>query len=86
VLADLCPAVRVHGVEDADGECFGCQRCCLVGGHPTEVSGLICLDQRPAYGAASKDECDDASGHVLVDAGQSLWLDVEAGFFADFAA
>jgi hypothetical protein len=35
---------------------------------------------------ASEDEGDDASGEVLVDAGEGNRFDVEAGFFVDFAA
>jgi hypothetical protein len=35
---------------------------------------------------AAEDQGDDVAGHVLVDAGEGVWLDVESGFLADLAA
>ena len=35
---------------------------------------------------AAEDQGDDAAGHVLVDAGEGVGLDVEPGFLADLAA
>lgn len=53
---------------------------------PPEGGYLIVNGQVAACDLAAEDERDDSPGEVLVDAGESDRLDVEAGFFADLAA
>ena len=56
----------------------------LVG--PKEGGYLVVGGQVAASDVAAEDQGDDASGHVLVDAGECVGLDVESGFLADLAA
>jgi hypothetical protein len=74
------------GVEDSDGVGLGGQLADVVFAGPPEGRGLVVSSQVPAGDLAAEDQGDDATVHVLVDAGELVGLDVEAGFLAGLAA
>jgi hypothetical protein len=86
VLADDWRLIAAERVEDADGVGLAGELADggLVG--PAESRYLVVGGEVAAGDLAAEDEGDDSAGHVLVDAGEGVGLDVEAGFLADFAA
>jgi hypothetical protein len=86
VLADGGCGAFVEGVEEADGVGLAGELADvgLVG--PVEGGCLVVGGQVAAGDLAAEDQGDDAAGHVLVDAGERVGLDVESGFLADLAA
>ncbi|WP_436761448.1 hypothetical protein [Streptosporangium sp. V21-05] len=56
VVADGRRPVLVHGVEDADGECLGCEFPDLVGGDPAEGAGFVGFGELAADDLAVEDE------------------------------
>src|SRR5690606_40557571 len=78
--------VVAEGVEHADGERGVHPLPDLVGGEPADLLGLVGLDRGAPDRAAAVDERDHPAGHVLVDAGQALDGDLDAGLLRHLAA
>jgi hypothetical protein len=55
----------------------------LLGAEPSDLGGFLGASGGAADDGASENEGDDASGQVLVDAGEAVGGDGEAGFFED---
>ena len=79
-------ACEVECVGDTYGECLAHSACDLIAGEPGDVATFVRGVWCSAGDAAAEYEGDDALGHVLVDAGEGFGIDVQAGFFEDFAA
>lgn len=85
----MLPYRRVAGiecVEHPDGVRLAGKLSYFVGGGPLEVGDLAVGDELAAEDLAPEDEGDDAAVHVLVDAGQRLGHDRQAGLLLDLAA
>jgi hypothetical protein len=84
----MCPASNAvaEGVEDADGESRSGPLLDLVRGEPADPLGFIGLGRSSTDRTAAEDECHHAAGHVLVDAGQAIHGDIDAGLFGHLAA
>jgi hypothetical protein len=74
------------GVQEAVGEDLCRQVGHLVRRNPAEGAGFGIGGELTAEDVAAEGEGDDAAGHVLVDAGELVGLDVQAGFFLNLAA
>lgn len=75
-----------EGIGDADGVCRVHQVRDLSGVRPADGDCLGAVGVGCVEGVAAEDERDDSGVEVLVDASQSLDLDVDAGLLADLAA
>jgi len=86
MLADGGHCAFAERVEEADGVGFAGEPLdvSLVG--PAEGGYLVVGHEVAAGDLAAEDQGDDAAGHVLVDAGERVGLDVEPGFLADLTA
>ena len=82
--ADL--RVGPEGVEDSDGVGGVHGLGDFVAGHPPDFGGFDGGGAGLIVGVAAEDEGDDAAVEVLVDAGEAIDGDVDAGFFEDLAA
>ena len=74
-----------ESVGDADGVGRVHQGGDLVGVNPADCHGFGAVAVDGADWGAAEDEGDDAEAQVLVDAGEAVDVDVEAGLFEDFA-
>lgn len=58
----------------------------FIGGHPANFAGFIGDGGAAGFGRAAEDESNHATGHVLVNAGEAVDADEDAGLLQDFAA
>jgi hypothetical protein len=86
VLADGRRGVLAHRVEESCGVGLGSELADVCFVSPAESGYLVIGGELAAGDLTAEDQGDDAAGHVLVDAGERVGLDVESGLFADLAA
>lgn len=78
-------AGTVQGIQEPDCVDLGHALCDLFGREPVDGCGLVGGAFGAAGGLAAEDQGDDAAGGVLVDPGELVDLDVDAGLFPDLA-
>ena len=84
VVGTACRSVE-EGVGDAHGVCWVHQVSDLGQCEPAHDGSLVGRLRGPGEGAAAKDQGDDSSRNVLVDPGEALDIDADAGLFQHFA-
>ena len=75
----------VQGIEQASRVGFTHSLAHLVGWEPGDLLDLVGRVGLAADDAAAEHQGDDAAAHVLVDPGEGLGLDPEAGLLQDLA-
>lgn len=84
-MAPYVGAVAVQGVQEPDRVDLGHALADLVGCKPGDGRRLARCALGSAGGFAAEDQGHDAAGRVLVDAGEFVHLDVDAGLLQDLA-
>jgi len=86
VLADRGLRASAKGIEEPHSVGFAGELMDVGFVGPAEGGYLFVGGEVAAGDLAAEDQGDDAAGHVLVDAGERVGLDVEPGFLADLTA